>query len=421
MSGGRLERRLGLRDATVLGVGSMLGAGVFAVWAPAAGLAGDRLLLALALAAVVALANGLSTAHLAAAYPTSGGAYVYGRERLGPWWGFLAGWCFVVGKTASCAAMALTLAAYLAPQAARPVAAVAVVAVVGVTLRGVTRTARLTLVLVLLTLAALTVVVVAAVAGDVAPPGAVHPTAAPGPAGVLGAAGLLFFAFAGYARVATLGEEVRDPARTVPRAVVLALAVVLAVYLVVGTTALRTLGATTLAASSSPLVAVVRAAGADAWVPVVVAGAVAASAGALLGLVTGVGRTTLAMARDGELPRRLARVDAARSVPVVAQAVLGAVLVVLVLVADLRGAIGFSSAGVLLYYAVANAAALRGPAVGRRLPRVVPVVGLVGCLALVGSLPTASLLGGLALVAAGVLVRVASRCRRRRRGATMEA
>lgn len=212
----RLSRRLGVPDAVVVGLGAMLGAGVFVVFAPAAAAAGGSgLLVALALAGFIAYCNATSSARLAARYPESGGSYVYGRERLGPFAGFLAGWGFVVGKTASCAAMALTIGAYLWPGQARLVAVGAVLAVTAVNLRGVTRTVAATKVLVVVVLAVLALVAVTGLAAgevrlDRLAEGA-------GPArGVLTAAGLLFFAFAGYARIATLGEEVRDPARTIP-------------------------------------------------------------------------------------------------------------------------------------------------------------------------------------------------------------
>src|ERR671926_102682 len=120
--------------------------------------AGSGLLIGLALAAGVAYCNAVASAQLAAQYPTSGGTYVYGRERLGDWWGFLAGWGFVVGKTASCAAMALTFAAYAAPAGwQRPAAVVAVVALTAVNYRGITRTAGLTRVIVTVVLGALAV------------------------------------------------------------------------------------------------------------------------------------------------------------------------------------------------------------------------------------------------------------------------
>ena len=218
-----LARRLGLGDAIVIGLGSMIGAGVFAAFAPAARAAGSWLLVGLALAAVVAYCNATASAQLAAAYPRAGGTYLYGREVLGEWWGFLAGWGFVVGKTASCAAMAMTFAAYAVPDGwQRPAAAAVVVVLALVNCAGVTRTAGLTRVIVTLVLLALAVAVAACFGGGSA--GGLGEWDAPhGAYGVLQSAGLLFFAFAGYARIATLGEEVREPERVIPRAIVAAL------------------------------------------------------------------------------------------------------------------------------------------------------------------------------------------------------
>ncbi|WP_347060128.1 APC family permease [Blastococcus sp. HT6-30] len=407
-TGPQLARRLGTTDAVVIGLGSMMGAGVFAAFAPAARAAGAGLLIGLALAAAVAYCNATSSAQLAAQYPESGGSYLYGRERLGPWWGFLAGWAFVVGKTASCAAMALTFAAYAVPQAwERPGAVAAVVALVAVNYHGVTRTAGLTRVLVVVVLAGLAVAVLAALAHGTADPARLTGwTAGPdGWYGLLQSAGLLFFAFAGYARIATMGEEVRDPARTIPRAIPLALGIAVAVYAVVAGTLLLVLGPAGIAGTATPLADAV-AAGSWAWAaPVVRIAASAAALGALLGLVAGVGRTSLAMARTGDLPRALATVHPRHRVPHRAELALGAVVCALVLTVDLRAVIGFSSFGVLLYYVVANVAAFTQAAGHRRWPRAVQVAGVVGCLALAATLPWPSVLAGTGTLAAGVLYR----------------
>jgi APA family basic amino acid/polyamine antiporter len=404
-----LARRLGTLDAATLGLGAMLGAGVFAAFAPAAAAAGAALLVGLGLAAVVAYCNATSSARLAAAYPVSGGTYVYGRERLGPWWGFLAGWGFVVGKTASCAAMALTFAAYAVPGPwQRPVAAGAVVALAAVNYRGVTRTARLSRVLVAAVLAVLALVAVAGFAAAAGLAGAAPAGPWTGPPdgwyGVLQSAGLLFFAFAGYARIATMGEEVRDPRRTIPLAILAAFSVAVAVYAVVGVTALLALGPQRLAEAAAPLTAVVRAAGWRPAVPVVAAGAAAAALGALLALIAGVGRTVLAMARERDLPGWLAAVHPRFRVPHRAEVAQAAAVCALVLVVDLRGAIGFSSFGVLVYYLVANLSALRDPRPGWRV-RAVPALGAVGCVALAATLPVAAVLGGLAVFAVGLAYR----------------
>ncbi len=397
----RLRRQLGLFDAVTIGLGSMIGAGIFVALAPAARAAGGALLAGLAVAAVIAYCNAASSARLAAVYPASGGTYVYGRERLGPFWGYLAGWGFVVGKTASCAAMALTVGFYAWPAHAHAVAVAAVTALTAVNVVGVQKSAWLTRLIVAVVIAVLAAVVVAAFgtngfgsSGWNVSTGSV--------AGVLQAAGLLFFAFAGYARIATLGEEVRDPARIIPRAIPIALGITLVVYALVAIAALSVLGPQHLAESAAPLADIVRSAGAGWLTPVVRVGAVVAAVGSLLALILGVSRTTLAMARDRHLPRVLAAVHPRFGVPHRAELAVGVAVAVLAASADIRGAIGFSSFAVLVYYALANASAWTlTPAEGRP-PRLVPVVGLSGCVVVAFSLPIASILAGLAVFAVGV-------------------
>ena len=402
-----LARRLGLGDAVFIGLGSMIGAGVFAAYAPAAQAAGTGLLLGLAVATVVAYCNATSSAQLAAAYPRAGGTYLYGREVLGDWWGYVAGWGFMVGKTASCAAMALTFAAYVAPDGwERPVAATTVVVLALVNCAGVTRTALLTRVLVSLVLVTLVVAAVACLSGGSAARLAGWATPDHGVYGVLQSAGLLFFAFAGYARIATLGEEVREPARVIPRAIVIALAGAVVVYAVLAVAVLSVLGGSGTAASGAPVADAVGVV-AEPWaVGVVRVGAALASAGALLALIAGLGRTGLAMARERDLPGWLDAVHPRFRVPHRAELTVAAVVVVLVLTTDLRGAIGFSSFGVLLYYAVANASAYAQRSAVRRFPRWLQVLGCIGCLLLVATLPWPSVLTGLAVVAVGLALRL---------------
>ena len=403
-----LVRRLGTTDAVMIGLGSMIGAGVFAAFGPAAKAAGTGLLIGLVLAAMIAYCNAVASAQLAAVYPTSGGTYVYGRERLGDWWGFTAGWGFVIGKTASCAAMALTFSSYAVPGpwwAQRLAAVVAVVGLAALNYRGITKTALLTRVLVVTSLTALTVAVVGVAVGGHATLdhlGDWSALAAGGAYGILQAAGLLFFAFAGYARIATLGEEVRAPQRTIPRAILIALFLTVAVYLTVGVAALLAAGPEGLARASAPLVAAVAAAGADGVAPVVRIGAALAALGALLALLAGIGRTGLAMARHRDLPGWLAAVHPRYRVPHHAEIALAVLVSALVLITDLRGVIGFSSFGVLIYYAIANAAAFTQPARDRRWPRWLNLLGIVGCLALVITLPWPSVIAGVAMSAFGL-------------------
>lgn len=398
-------RRLGLSDAVAIGLGSMIGAGAFAVWQPAIEAAGSGVLIGLVLAAVVAFCNATSTAQLAAVHPVAGGVYAYGNAELGAWWGYLAGWCFVVGKIASCAAMALTFASYAAPGFERPAAIGAVVLLTIVNLLGVTRTASAAKIIVVIVLLVLVFVAVSGLVGSTGEHASIGEGLFDGGwYGILQSAGLIFFAFAGYARIATMGEEVRDPARTIPRAIVFALAGAVVVYAVLAVTVLQALGPAPHV-SATPLADVVAASGWDWGAPVVRVGAACDALGALLALIAGIGRTSLAMARGGDLPGFFSRIHPRMRVPHRAEIAVAAVVIAILLVADLRGAIGVSSFGVLLYYFVANLAALRQGKTVRRYPQWLQVAGAIGCAGLAALLPWPSVVAGAAVVAIGVVIR----------------
>jgi basic amino acid/polyamine antiporter, APA family len=400
----RLARKLRLGDAVVVGLGSMIGAGIFAALGPAARAAGSGLLLGLLVAAFVAWCNATSSAALAALYPESGGTYVYGRKRLNAFWGFLAGWGFVIGKLASCAAMALTFAAYAAPSFMRPLAFAAVVTMTAINYFGVSKTALATRLIVAVVLACLALVVFAAAFGGQVELSRATPAISAGVHGILQSAGFLFFAFAGYARIATLGEEVVDPAQTIPRAIPLALGFTLVVYAAVAVTALLAVGAAALAQAPAPLVAAIAGGRWSALAPAVRIGGTVASLGVLLSLLAGISRTAFAMAANGDLPRFLASVNPRHQVPDRAELLVGGVIAVIVLVVDVRGAIGFSSFAVLVYYAIANASALTLRPLERRWPRWLAAAGLVGCALLAFSLPLTSVLAGGALLVIGAVL-----------------
>ncbi|NED94976.1 APC family permease [Phytoactinopolyspora alkaliphila] len=402
----RLSRRLGTPDAVAIGLAAMIGTGVFVVWQPAAELAGSWLLLGLGIAAVAAFCNATSTAQLAAVHPRAGGVYHYGRERLGPHWGALAGYAFVVGKTASCATAALAVGTYFWPEHATAVALGAVVVLTAVNLAGVQKTARSARLILAAVIAVLLTVVVTGVAGAGAEPGSTVALDAVGPLGVLGSAAVLFYAFAGYARITVLGEEVRDPARTIPRAVTIGLLSVFVVYALVGATVLYVLGPEGAAATGQPLRVVAETAGATWLVPVVTAGAGLAAMGALLSLLAGVGRTSFAMADEGDLPRVFAAVHPVRRVPHIAELGAGTVAAVAVLSGDLAQTLSISAFAVLVYYAVAHIATLRLSPEERRWPRWLAVLGLVLCVGLAVSLPWPMVVLGTATLVVLVLLRV---------------
>lgn len=387
--------------AAAIGVASMLGAGIFFVWAPAAALAGWWLLAALLLAAVLATLNALSTTQLAMLSPVAGGAYVYGRERLGPASGFVAGVLFLGGKTASVAAIAVVAGGYLWPDGGRILPVVLVLALAAVNASGIRSTAWTSGILAGVVVAGLVVLLVIGGAG--AGPGHPPDAGAPhGPFGVLQAATLVFFGFAGYARIATLAEEVRDPHRTLPRAVLLALGVVLALSAATAIVLLAALGADALAEAGSPLAVLVG----PAWAPLVGLVAGLAGIGALLGVLAGLSRTALAMSRGGDLPPFLGRILPRTSTPVAAEvtfAVIGAISAALL---DPTLLVGTSACAVLGYYAVAHLAAMRLAREPRRwLPRAVPILGLLGCLALALSAPWPAVVGSVVVVLVALLIR----------------
>lgn len=400
----RLARRLSLPDAIFLGMGSMIGAGIFAAAGPAASAAGSGFLLAVALAALISLLNAFTMAQLAANFPESGGAYAYGRHMLGPYWGFLAGWGFVIGKSASCTAMALTFAHYLVPSQPRLGAFAAVAALTAVNLGGVKKTATATKVILGFVLLSLASVVFAAWVGGEPEFGRLSEWNQRGPTGILEATGMMFFAFAGYARIATLGEEVISPRRTIPRAILASLTITLTIYAIVLTTTALFLDPAKIASSGAPLALLVESGRFSFLSPLVRAGAAVASLGVLLSLLAGVSRTVFAMASNRELPAPLASVHPLHRNPWKAELAVGSVVALITLAADTRLAIGFSSFAVLTYYALANLCAWRLTGPARLWPKWMAGLGFLSCLVVAFSVPRASVLGGLALFFAGSLI-----------------
>lgn len=434
-----LARRLGTLDAVVIGLGSMIGAGVFVTFGPAAAAAGNWLFAALAVAAIVAFCNATSTARLAAVHPTSGGTYVFGTRQLGPLWGFLAGWLFVIGKTASCAAMALTVAHYILPDTrsalAGPLAALVVVAITVLNLFGIQKSAKVTRYMVGFVLISMLVVLgfswflprhndfgwtmyqPLAEAGHGITDGLEnwglqtidfhswnYVSANPGIYGILQAAGFLFFAFAGYARIATLGEEVKDPSRIIPRAIPIALGITLVFYALIAFVLVQELGLSYMANVAQPLREL--AAGTQVkWLVILIsATAVVAATGSLLTMILGVSRTGLAMARDGHLPRQLTVVGSRHQVPWAMEMAVAVIIIAIVLVTDVVYVIGFSSFGVLLYYAIANVSAMSLKPEQNRPVMLIPLVGLLGCIFLASSVPVQSLVAGGLITMLGVAV-----------------
>ncbi|MGE0528089.1 MAG: APC family permease [Bdellovibrionales bacterium] len=399
----RLARRLNLVDAVFIGLGAMVGAGIFAAEGPAAQAAGSGLLIAVFIAGGVAFLNAITVAQLAVLYPESGGTYVYGRKRLGAIWGFLAGWGFITGKLASCTAMALTFAHYAAPAYARPLAAASVLLLTAVNYLGVKKTANVTRILVILVFVSLAAVVFAALAGGGTDSARLSGwTERGGVPGILRAAGIMFFAFAGYARLATLGEEVANPRTTIPKAIALSLAITIAVYFTVVTVTILSVDTEHLARATAPLVLAVESGSFAFLSPVVRIGAGLASLGVLLSLLAGISRTAFAMAANRDLPHSLSAVHPRYKVPHRTELTVGAIVATITVAGDLGTAIGFSSFLILTYYAIAHAAAWALNPSERRWPRWMAGAGGIACILVALSLPIAAIMGGILILALGL-------------------
>lgn len=410
-----LRRTIGLPGAVLMGLGSILGTGIFVSVGIAAGVGGPSVVVAVVLAAFVAAFNGLSSAQLAAAYPVSGGTYAYGYRYLSAPLGFTAGWMFLLAKSASAATAALGFAGYalsaLGVSGAAYHTGLAVAAVAAFTLLvagGMQRSKRVNTVIVSVTLLALGCFIALGAPTVYARGAALLEALAAHPShdgGLWTATALMFVAYTGYGRIATLGEEVAAPARTIPRAIVATLVLTLLLYTGVAVTAVTALGAEGLAAETratgAPLQHAALVLAGRPLAALVAAGALAAMAGVLLNLLLGLSRVALAMARTGDLPAGLARIDAQGS-PRNAVLAVGVLIGGLAALGSIKLAWSFSAFTVLVYYAITNLAALRLPRGSRRYPRAVPLLGLAGCLSLAFWVEPAVWAAGLALIGLGL-------------------
>jgi APA family basic amino acid/polyamine antiporter len=422
-----LKRVVGVAGAVLMGLGSILGTGIFVSIGIAADVTGPSVILAVVVAAAVATFNGLSSAQLAAHHPVSGGTYEYGYCYLSPTLGFTAGWMFLCAKSASAATAALGFAGYVlvavgASSASYrvPLALAAVVALTVVVAGGMSRSNRANTVIVALTVIALLGFVgfglpsalggaatnLEAFFGDNGRRG--------GASGFLHATALMFVAYTGYARIATLGEEVRDPRRSIPFAIIVTLVSTAAIYAAVAFVAVASAGAGGLAdatkQAAAPLEVIARGFDIPAVAWLVAAGAVTAMLGVLLNLLLGLSRVLLAMSRRGDVPRGLSRLEGEHASPRRSVLVVGTIIAALALTGSVGTTWSFSAFTVLVYYALTNLAALRLPIGSRIYPRWIPVAGLLCCVGLAFWVEPVIWGSGLALIAAGLAWHRIARC-----------
>ncbi|YAF98536.1 MAG: APC family permease [Nodularia sp. CChRGM 3473] len=411
----QLKRELGVFGATLMGLGSIIGTGVFVSIGIATGIAGPAVILAVAIGAIVATCNGLNSAQLAANHAVSGGTYEYGYKYLTPALGFTAGWMFLVAKTASAATAALGFAGYLlnivgwSADWVVPIAILTVVIMTLIVLSGIRRSNVVNTVIVSVTLLSLGFFIVICLP-RVAEEGIENltPFFTSSPGAVLHASALMFVAYTGYGRIATMGEEARFPRKTIPKAMIVCLLLTMLLYITVATVGIGAVGVDVLGIASgqtkaAPLELAARSvAGAGAGL-VLAIGAMTAMLGVLLNLVLGLSRVLLAMGRRTDAPRFLARLNRQETAPHWAVIIVGGAIALLVLLGNVKTTWSFSAFSVLIYYAVTNLAALRLTPSERLYPIWIGWVGLVSCLFLAFWVDSTIWQVGLELIVAGLI------------------
>jgi len=378
-----LKRSLGLLDATAISVGAIIGGGIFVVTGIAAGLAGSALVISMVIAGVIAFFTALSFAELAAWQPVEGSVYEYARQLVSPFSGFLAGWMWILANTFTGAAVSLGFAYYLTALfpilPSNIVAAALCITFTALNFIGVRQSAILNNILVAAKLLILAFFVIF---------GAAHTATSnfmpfePFNAGVVYGACFIFFAYAGFARVAVVAEEVKDAKRNVPRALLLSLAISTIVYILVGIVAVGLVGSTELAGSDAPLTEAISATGSPLAMQIVSFGGLLATASVLLTSILGVSRMAYSMARKKDMPQTLTRLHHKFYTPYYALSIVGAVMAVLVMFVDLTRVVALSTFAILFYYALTNVAALKLKMENRRYSRLIPALGLSTCLVL---------------------------------------
>ncbi|KTD08325.1 APC family permease [Legionella jamestowniensis] len=409
----KLHRDLGLSGATMMGLGSILGTGVFVSIGVAAGVTGPSVILSIILAALVATCNALSSAQLAASHPVSGGTYEYGYRYLHPAIGFTAGWMFLCAKTASAATAALGFAGYflhlfkLRLISIIPVAVTVVIVLTLIVLSGLKRSNKTNLIIVSITLLSLVLFVVFGFPSLLRNGGQnlspFFPKTADGGLGhFLYATALMFVAYTGYGRIATMGEEVKEPATTIPKAIILTLVVSAVLYILVAMVAIGSVGSTQLAIvtenKATPLEIAANAMNRPGLVTFIAIGACTAMLGVLLNLILGLSRMALAMGRQQDLPELFAVVSRKHRIPVAAIVGIGFAIAGLTLFGSVETTWSFSAFTVLIYYSITNLSALYLPKDQRLYPNFIAVTGLISCLFLAFWVPLGIWLSGLSLM-----------------------
>lgn len=416
--GAALRRDIDLFGATGIGIGAIIGSGIFIVVGIVAGVAGPALILSILIAGAISVFSAVSIAELSCYMPVEGGTYVYAQRLISPLVGFIGGWIWIFSNIFVGAAVSTGFALYFtafAPAIPVRVIAVAVCCVfIAINYAGIdplTTLNEIFVVLKILILAFFIIVGVWFIDG-----GNYVPVAPSGAGGILGGAALMFFAFTGFARISIVAEEVRDPVQTIPRSIFLALGISTVIYLGVGFVAVGLSGSSALAASGAPLATAMAYTGIPWASPVVTLGALIATASVLLTTILGISRIAYAMAREGDLPSLFSSLHPRFCTPGKAILISGAGIILAILFADLVLMVAVSTFAMLLYYLIANLAAVRVPPDQRKFPAAIPRLGALTCVGLAAFLSPQSWFVGIVGTCAGLLVYQLSRGRHRRHG-----
>jgi APA family basic amino acid/polyamine antiporter len=402
-----LLRSLTLKDAVGVGLGAIIGAGIFVVTGIAAGVSGPAFLVGLLIAGIIATFNALSSAQLAAKYPRSGGTYEYGYILINPAFGFSAGWMFLVSKLAGAGFVAIGFGSYFyqVMPVASPIAfsVLAVIFLTAANYFGIKKAGVLNLVIVTITLLSLIYFAFSGISE-------VNfenfkPFAPFGISGIAEAAALLFFAFTGYGRIATLAEEVVNPKKTIPKAIIVTIVTAILLYSVISLVAIGVIGTETMAESTSPLQVAADALNSPAISSIITIGASTAMLGVLLSQILGISRVMLAMGRRSDLPPFFKRIHKRYRVPHIGILITGFIILLLTLIGSFEFIVRAATFTILLYYSITNIAAIKQPKKDRMYGRLIPILGLIGCLAMSVSLPLIVIFSGIGLLLAGFVMR----------------
>jgi APA family basic amino acid/polyamine antiporter len=405
-----LKRTLSLFDATAIGIGAIIGAGIFVVLGVAVGYAGPAVIISMIIAATVALFTALSFAELSSAIPKEGGTYEFAYEMIHPYAGFISGCLWLSAQTVSGTAISLGLASYLValfPVLGGELNEIAVIAALVLTvlnLIGLKYSATVNNILVLIKIAILSIFVIVGVFQI--HPQNYSPFMPYGPFGILQGAGFIFFAYLGFGRIAALGEEVKDPKRTLPLSILFALAASAILYVVTGLVATGLAGYKSLGNSGSPIALAASATGNFLLIKTVSLGAVVALVSVLLTNLLGLSRVSFAIARNRQFPKSLSRIHSKFGTPYVSILITGGLMATLASFLSLPQSAAITSFSMLCTHIILHTSAIR---LRKKVPNLttfkapffplIPCLGLVSCVILMFSLPELAW-----FVAAGIII-----------------